>query len=128
MILRFRLRKGSERGRLRRERNLGRVEEVVDAVGEVARGAGEVAEPADSAGEDISRFVGVFGTLEFVGPGAPVGLESEGEDLDRRPIPRRGAKGIRRTRIRGRERRRAQKTDVAILGARARSLLLWIIF
>lgn len=102
--MRFRLRKGSEKGELRRERNLGRVEELVDAVGEVARGAGDVAKPVDS-GEDIAALLGVFGAVEFVGPGASVGFESVGEDLDRRPIPRRDANGIR-PRIQGRCRRR----------------------
>lgn len=101
MTLRFRLRKGRESGRLKRERKPGRVEEVADAVGDVAVGAWEVEEPADSAGEDVAMLLGVSGAVELVGPGASVTLESVGEDLERRPIPRRVAKGIR-TGVQGR--------------------------
>lgn len=97
--LRFRLR--SERGRLRRDRKLGRVEEEVDAVGEVARGAGDVDEPAESTGDEDATL----DELEAAVPGAEVGLASDGEDFDRRPIPRCGAEGME-TRIRGRDRRR----------------------
>jgi hypothetical protein len=95
------LRKGRERGRLKRERNPGRVEEVADAVGDVAVGARAVEEAAELTGDDVATLLGVLGAVEFAGPGASVALESVGEDLERRPIPRRVAKGIR-TRIQGR--------------------------
>lgn len=100
MTLRFRLRKGRERGRLKRERNPGRVE-VADAVGDVALGARAVEEAAELTGDDVATLLGVLGAVEFAGPGASVALESVGDDLERRPIPRRVAKGIR-TRIQGR--------------------------
>jgi len=95
------LRKGRERGRLKRERNPGRVEEVADAVGDVALGARAVEEAAELTGDDVATLLGVLGAVEVAGPGASVALESVGEDLERRPIPRRVAKGIR-TRIQGR--------------------------
>lgn len=115
--LRFRLR--SERGRLRRDRKLGRVEEVVDAVGEVARGAGEVDEPAESTGDEGATL----GDLDAAVPGAEAGLASDGEDFDRRPIPRYDAEGME-SRIRGRRRRRGWETDVAGLGSQAREVVL----
>lgn len=89
MTLRLRLRRGSDRGRLKRERKPGREDEL-ERDEELDGTVGEV---IDGAIEGVERDVGVAAkatgeeAVEGVAVGAEVGLDNVGEDLDRWPIP-----------------------------------------
>lgn len=90
MTLRFPLRRGSERGRLRRERKLGRDDEDADGVGEEDCLGGAV-ESGATVEEDATEAASVV-TAEGA---VVVLLETDADLLDRWPIPAFGADGMR---------------------------------